>query len=181
MKIPIPKLKAILLYFCENTDNKFLGKVKLMKLFYFLDFLHTKNYATPVTYDRYVKLDHGPIPSVIKNMVDDLELDPNTSDLAEIIDVNKTTGQEIHRIVQKRKLSKAEKKYFSESETNILEEVCRRFGKKNTKDTEKASHDESAWKMSAMYQEIPYTLAANDLDCRVKKEEIELGLKLAGL
>ena len=54
MKIPMPKLKAILLYFGTYTDNRFLGKVKLMKLFYFLDFMHVKKYGTPVTYDTYV-------------------------------------------------------------------------------------------------------------------------------
>ncbi|NCN39598.1 MAG: SocA family protein, partial [Candidatus Aenigmarchaeota archaeon] len=70
MKIPTAKLKAILLYFCNYTDTTFLGKTKLMKLFYFADFTHLKQFGSPITYDTYVKLEHGPIPSTIKSLVD---------------------------------------------------------------------------------------------------------------
>ena len=37
MKISISKLKAIILFFGNHTNTKFLGKVKLMKLFYFIN------------------------------------------------------------------------------------------------------------------------------------------------
>jgi len=181
MKISLPKLKAVLLYFCENTELKYLGKVKLMKLFYYLDFGHVKKFATPVTFDRYVKLDHGPIPSTIKNMVDDLENDPDASILADVIYIKLAVGQTIHRISAKRRMTDADKKLFSVNELNVLEEVCARFGNKNTKFIEEASHKEAAWNSVAILQETPYTLAVKDGDCLVEEEDIKLGLAMAGL
>jgi hypothetical protein len=65
MNIPIQKLKAMILFFATFTDPRLLGKKKLMKLFYFADFGHVKRYASPITYDNYVHLEHGPIPSAI--------------------------------------------------------------------------------------------------------------------
>jgi hypothetical protein len=66
---PIPKLKAMIRYFATYTDPRSLGKKKLMKLFYFADFEHVKKYASPITFDNYVHLEHGPVPSTILNLV----------------------------------------------------------------------------------------------------------------
>ncbi|MEK7073289.1 MAG: Panacea domain-containing protein [Patescibacteria group bacterium] len=178
MKAPLPKLKAIILYFCENTDAKFLGKVKLMKLFYYLDFLHVKKYGSPVTFDRYVKLEHGPIPSTIKNMVDDAGEDVEHSVLADTIDIVRTEGVHMHRVAARRKMTEEERKLFTESEIRILKEVCSRFGQKNTQYIEDASHKEAPWKETSMLQEIPYTLAVKDADCETSAEEIELALQI---
>lgn len=180
MNIPIQKLKAIILYFCDNTDQKFLGKVKLMKLFYFLDFVHVKNYASPVTYDRYVKLEHGPIPSTIKNLVDGAE-DVENSVLADIIDIERPDGTMMCKVVPRRSFSESDRKFFSHSELEVLSAVCQRFGKSNTSQIEAASHAEAPWSQTEMFDEIPYTLAALDLDCRVSSEEIKIMLEIAGV
>jgi len=179
MRISIPKLKATILYFCEHTDSKFLGKVKLMKLFYYLDFTHVKKFGSPITFDQYVKLDHGPIPSTIKNMVDDADADPDSSPLADTIDIQKEDGVMMHRIVARRKMTEFDKKLFSKSEMRILEEICKRFGNKNMKFIEDASHEEAPWKESGMYQAIPYQLAAHDSDCQVDVEDIDLAMQIS--
>ena len=57
--ITLDKIKSIKIYFAKNTNSQYLGKVKLMKLFYFLDFTHVKDYGIPVTYDTYYKLETG--------------------------------------------------------------------------------------------------------------------------
>ena len=178
MKIPLSKLKAILLYFSCYTDTKFLGKTKLMKLFYFLDFMHLKEYGTPVTYDTYVKLEHGPIPSTIKNLVDTAAEDIDVSELSDTIHFEKSKVTNMVRILPNRKFTKGDESLFSETELEILEKVCLRFGDKNTQYIEKASHNEAPWKLTVIPEEIPYTLAAEDLDCKVTKEDIELLLKL---
>src|SRR3990167_8043480 len=103
MTIPVPKLKAIILYFCTNTDGRFLGKTKLMKLFYFLDFMHVKKYGSPVTYDSYIHLEHGPIPSTIKNLVDTAADDVDNSILADTISVERPEGTDMCRIIGLRK------------------------------------------------------------------------------
>jgi uncharacterized phage-associated protein len=174
MKISSRKLKAIILYFCENTNPIFLGKVKLMKLFYFLDFLHVKNYGTPVTYDCYVNLEHGPIPSSIKNLVDSVDGDVDNSILADVITIKNSEDLNIHRIFALRKFAENDKKYLSENELEILKRVCLRFGNSNTKDIEDASHREAPWSSTKIFDTIPYHLAAKDGDCLVDEETIKL-------
>ncbi len=172
MKISLPKLKSIILYFCYNTNPRFLGKVKLMKLFYFLDFVHVKKYGTPVTHDNYINLEHGPVPSGIFNLINTAEDDIDNSMLADVIKVDKKENLNIKRIVPLKELTEMNKKYFSKTELDILEEVCIRFKDKNTKFIEKISHTESPWKCTNKLQSISYKLASKDKDCLVSEEEI---------
>lgn len=178
MKIPIKKLKALILYFCTYTDIKFLGKVKLMKLFYFADFMHLKKYGAPITYDTYVNLEHGPIPSAVKNLVDTASDDIDNSILADTITVERPEGTDMCRIIGLRKFTDNDAQLFSESELETLKRVCIRFGDKNTKYTEETSHNEAAWQKTNLLETIPYELAAEDGDCLVDKEEIKLILKV---
>ena len=142
MNIPLAKLKAILLFFGNCTDTKFLGKVKLMKLFYFLDFLHVKKYGVPVTYDIYVNLEHGPIPSAIKNLVDTASDDIDSSVLADSISFETPDGTNMFRVHPLRKFNGNDEKLFSKSELDILNLVCKRFYDTNTKQIEETSHSE---------------------------------------
>jgi uncharacterized phage-associated protein len=174
MKIPLIKLKAILLYFANNTDTKFLGKVKLMKLFYFLDFKHLKKFGSPVTFDTYVNLDHGPIPSFIKNIVDSAADDIDSSVLADTIYFERPSGTAMFRILPKRKFTDSDMNLFSETELEVLNQICVEFGNRNTKYLEDASHKESPWRDTVFLQKIPYSYAAKDADCAVTAEEIEL-------
>ncbi|MFA5954258.1 MAG: Panacea domain-containing protein [Patescibacteria group bacterium] len=173
MKIPIPKLKALLLYFGTYTDKELLGKVKLMKLIYFADFLHVKKYGSPITYDTYIKLEHGPVPSAIKNLVDTAYDDVDNSMLADTIRFD-TSGGYIHRVIPQRIFSEKDKNYFSDTELEILRNVVERFGDKNARFIEEASHEESPWKETNFLEEIPYSLATHDDDCNVSREEIEM-------
>lgn len=174
MKISITKLKAILLYFGNYTNTKYLGKTKLMKLFYFLDFLHLKRYGSPVTFDRYVHLEHGPIPQGIKNLIDTASDDVDISMLSDVISFERPESIDMVRMLPLRKFTDTDKKLFSETELEILNEVCLKYGEKNTKYIEDASHNEAPWRETAPLQDIPYDLAAGDTDCFVSKEEIEM-------
>ena len=178
MKIPLVKLKAILLYFANNTDPKYLGKVKLMKLLYFLDFMHLKKYGTPVTYDTYIHLEHGPIPSAIKNLIDTADDDLDASALADTIHFEHPKGTKMSRILPNRKFAEKDRKLFSESELDILEKVSRLFRDKNTQYVEKVSHKEAPWNKTAFLDKIPYELAAEDPDSDFDKEDITLALKV---
>lgn len=178
MKIPINKLKLILMYFCENTDSRFLGKVKLMKLFYFLDFMHVKRYGIPVTYDTYVKLEHGPIPTTIMNLINTACDDIDSSVLSDTLKFETPEGTLMKRAKSIRKITENDLNNFSDSEIQVLQTVCQRFGDKNTKFIEDASHNEAPWINSDLFEEIPYTFAAKDRDCEVSADEIKLAMEL---
>ena len=180
MKIPIQKLKAMIRYFATNTDPRLLGKVKLMKLFYFTDFTHVKSFATPITFDNYVHLEHGPVPSTIMNLVNSVENDADNAILADALSVEIRTDSNQKRIVPTRKFDEADKRLFSEIELKTLESVCARFADKTAKFIEDRSHEEAAWSQTSELEDISYTLAVEDPDCRVNKEEIELSLAVMG-
>lgn len=178
MKISLAKLKVTLLYFCNYTDTAFLGKTKLMKLFYFLDFTHLKRYGSPITYDTYVKLEHGPIPSTIKSLIDTACENMDESILFDTIKCERVKGIDMYRILPVRKFTQKDADLFSETELEILEKICVRYGDKNTAYIENASHREASYRKTSMLETIPYTIAAEDEDCLVDKEDIELLLKV---
>lgn len=178
MRMPLAKLKAMLLYFCENTDPRFLGKVKLMKLFYFLDFVHVKKYGVPVTWDNYINMEHGPVPSTVKNLVYSVDDEPNDAILADTITIEHSDGQAIHRILPLRKFGKNDSDLLSETEREVLEEISKRFFSANQAKIEKAAHEEAPWATTKEMDSIPYTLAALDPDSQFTEEELELYNKL---
>lgn len=150
-----------------------------MKLFYFLDFMHVKKYGAPVTYDTYINLEHGPIPSAIKNLVDSASDDVESASLADTVSFETPFGTNMQRVIPIRGFTEKDEKYFSTTELEILKQVCVRFGEKNTKYTEDASHNEAPWKETKFLEQIPYTLAAKDGDCVSSEEEITLSMKIA--
>ena len=70
-KINQKKYINALLYFLENCNNKFLGKTKLNKLFYYLDFVYYKNNKKSVTGDIYFCEQFGPVPSSLDSIKSD--------------------------------------------------------------------------------------------------------------
>lgn len=170
--IPLAKLKAILLYFANNTN--YLGKVKLMKLFYFLDFMHVKKYGIPVTGDTYYNLEKGPIPTVIMNMVDELILEPEESKLSDTIKVETPPDTaRMQKVIPLKPFTDEDKKLFSKSELDALEEVVKLYKDTNTDGMIEASHGEAPWRLTEYREKIPYSLAGKDPNSAFTSEEIE--------
>lgn len=178
MTIPLPKLKAIIKYLCENTNPVFLGKTKLMKLFYFIDFSHIKKYGTSITGEVYYHLEFGPIPTTIKNLVDSVGDYPESAMLSDVIEVRCEDGHDIHKVACVQPFTEKDKEYFSAAELETLAEVCRRFSNYSTDQIMRASHKEAPWLMTRELEMIPYQLAAEDPDCVVSKQDIELMSKI---
>lgn len=174
--VNLAKIKAILAYFANETNGQYLGKVKLMKLFYFLDFMHVKKYGSPVTFDTYYNLEHGPIPSRIKNMVDTAADSAEESQLNDVIVCEFPEGIKMCKIVPTRKFTEEDKLLFSESELKVLQEVVKRFGNSKMQEIEDASHSEAPWRETNYLDEIPYQLASHDSDSEVTEEDVLLAL-----
>ena len=150
-----------------------------MKLFYFADFGHVKKYGAPITYDNYVHLEHGPIPSTIMNLISSVENEKDDSILGDTLKVETRNGSNMKRIVIYKKFDDQDKKYLNNTELKVLEEVCKKFSSSTGKVIEDASHREAGWLMTKELANIPYTLAVNDLDCLVEKEDIETLLEIS--
>lgn len=178
MKIPIPKLKAMMRFFGTYTDERLLGKTKLMKLFYFVDFEHTRKFGSPITYDDYYHLDHGPIPSVIKNLVDEVDDDFDNATLSDTISIEQRDGSALKRISSARKFSEKDLKYFSDTEMQTMKAISKRFETATAKEIEKASHEEAPWQETRFGEKISYLLALKGAESNVKEEEVSLFLNI---
>lgn len=176
MKIPIQKLKAILLFFGMNTNPSLLGKVKLMKLFYFIDFEHVRQYGSPITFDRYINLEYGPIPSTIKNLVDGVEDYKEDSKLKDVISIE-ADDSGLKKVISKRKFEEKDKQYFTESELKVMHEIANRFAGSTKKEIEDASHKEIPWSSTNFLDIIPYSLAVKDEE---EKKAIDIAMELVG-
>ena len=63
------KLQQVILYFLEHINNVHLGRTKLMKLLYFVDFDHYEAHGVSVTGAAYRKLPHGPYPDKVEKLI----------------------------------------------------------------------------------------------------------------
>ena len=61
-KINKKKYKNIILFFANRIRNGTLGKLKIMKLLYYLDFDFFEKYGRSVTGDEYLRFELGPVP-----------------------------------------------------------------------------------------------------------------------
>src|SRR3972149_9380527 len=61
-KINEKKYKNVVLFFANKIRNGTLGKLKIMKLLYYLDFDFFEKYGRSVTGDQYLRFELGPVP-----------------------------------------------------------------------------------------------------------------------
>src|SRR3989338_5150775 len=61
-KINEKKYRNAILFFAKKVQNGTLGKLKLMKLLYYLDFDFFEKYGRSVTGDEYLRFEYGPVP-----------------------------------------------------------------------------------------------------------------------
>jgi len=181
MIVSVEKIKAILLYFSNFTNTKYLGKIKLMKLFYFLDFEHVRKYGIPVTFDTYYHLEKGPIPSYIMNLINDSnEEGPNTILLSDTVKFQKPEGtKRMLQILPVRKFTNKDTEILLKSELQILKKVCEKFYNTNADDIIEASHKEAPWLETKKSQIIPYSFAGKDKNSKFTEKEIEFAVKIS--
>ena len=72
-KINEKKYKNVILFFANKIQNGTLGKLKLMKLLYFLDFDFFEKYGRSVTGDEYLRFEHGPVPRMGEKILNDIK------------------------------------------------------------------------------------------------------------
>jgi len=162
--INIEKTKEIMYYFSNNIDNLYF--TKLLKLFYYVDFISLKENSAAVTNDIYYKLPYGPVPTFIKNEVDNLvvssEMDvPEvTSIFKGVIKVERQELSSGHSGYIIKPLDKAAEGYLSKPELEIVKKVCKRFSKTTVKEITEKTHRETPYRFSNDNGIIDYSLAS---------------------
>ena len=124
-------------------------KMKLAKLLYFADVEHLLMYGRPITGDRYIKMEHGPVPS-------------NGYDLIKRNDRASREDQELFDDFLEARgntlVAKSDPNLLCLSETDIeaLDSIVRKFGSATAKQLRDLSHRDQAWIEAKDNTEIDY-------------------------
>jgi len=145
------KFREAVLYFVHTCNPDTLGRVKLMKLLYYLDFDHLERYRRSVTGDTYVHLEHGPVPKSSWNIIQDMD----GSDI-KVTEVDVGAANPRHNFAPLRDFDLS---IFSESERQMLKAVSARWKYASTEAIRDASHREAPWMLTEMKADVPKDLA----------------------
>ena len=162
------KLINAVLFFAINT--KYCGKTKLMKLLYFLDFIHFKQIGKSVTDLEYYAWKEGPVPKIF---FEEITKSPR-KDISSLVSfTQKGDFQKITPIKGKN----PDLEYFSQRELKILKEISFIYKNVKAKDISDISHlPNEPWSKTkndkGMFELIDYTLAIDQDSC--KKLPIEI-------
>jgi uncharacterized phage-associated protein len=138
-----------ILFFTENVKN--LGRTKLYKLLYFLDFDHYEKYGKPVTGESYQNKDLGPVPVHAEEVINKMKEDG-------LIDI---VPEQVIDFVRHKFVVKAHynPKVFSPTEIEMLCEVAEKWAHHTANEIVSASHGEAPWIATAREEIIPYPYA----------------------
>ncbi|OGF89494.1 hypothetical protein A3I27_00785 [Candidatus Giovannonibacteria bacterium RIFCSPLOWO2_02_FULL_43_11b] len=152
VKINEKKYKNAILFFAKKIQNGTLGKLKLMKLLYFLDFDFFEKYGKSVTGDEYLRFEYGPVPRMGEKIL------------------KKMDGKEIK--VVKHKMPKGyndqqrieplvefDPCVFTKEEILMLEEIAGKWEKFTGTEMKNASHGEAPWIATKPDDVIDYNLS----------------------
>jgi uncharacterized phage-associated protein len=146
------KYRNALLFFVSTINNNTLGKVKLMKLFYYLDFDHFEQFGTSVTGDDYLHWGMGPVPASASIIIDRMVADDQL--LVESVDV----GMPNHW-VKYTALRNYNIQVFTSTEVAVLYAVAQKWEHHSGGDMVRAVHGEPPWLETAPNAVIDYRLA----------------------
>jgi uncharacterized phage-associated protein len=153
------KMKHVILYFLEHINNFHLGRTKLMKLLYYVDFDSFEQYGKSVTWARYRKLPLGPVPDHIDELIDEMEKNGEVKQVKAEVFKSKS---EKPAYLQNRLVSanaKFDPSIFSGSELQIIERVAKCWEDATATVMKDASHKEAPWAATEEGKAIDYEMA----------------------
>jgi uncharacterized phage-associated protein len=146
------KLRQVIVYFLEHINNVHLGRTKLMKLLYFVDFDHQEAHGHSVTGVTYRKLPHGPYPDKIEKIIKKME----SAGLVREVKVAHKDYTQTRLITLGAKFDPAK---FSGAELQTLERVAADWADATAAQIEAATHREAPWAGTADGKIIDYEMA----------------------
>jgi uncharacterized phage-associated protein len=145
------RLKQVILFFVERINNVHLGRTKLMKLLYYVDFDHFARHGRAVTGATYRKLPHGPVPEQAKTLIEQME----KQGIVRQVKV-RVKGYAQHRLIAQARFDASK---FSGDELLTLERVAKEWEDCTAAEIEASSHAEAPWAATEEGHVIDYELA----------------------
>ena len=151
-KINERKYKNAVLFFARKIQNRTLGKLKLMKLLYFLDFDFFEKYGRSVTGDEYLRFEYGPVPRMGEKILKEM----NGKDIKI---TKRKMADGLNDQMHIEALKDFEVGVFTREELLVLEEIAGKWEKFTGAEMKNASHGEAPWIATKPNEVIDYNLA----------------------
>jgi len=136
------KYKNAVLYFVSNCNNIYLGKTKLNKLFYYLDFISHRDTKKSITGDVYVHDRLGPVPSkLLVEIIPELKKEGKL----DIVETSTLKNGETFISWSFNALDKPNLECFEDSELRLLENICHEFKNWSSDKIIEQTHFEAPW------------------------------------
>lgn len=132
-----------------------LTKLKLMKLLYFADKRHLQLWGRPITGDRFIRMEHGPVASAFYDLVK--RSDMADAEAQSIFDGYLTVhGNSVKAEVDPNLND------LSASDVEVLDEVLAQYGRYSAPQLSKISHSELAWQKAPANGEMDLRLCLRE-------------------
>ena len=141
-------VNALALFAASGISD--LTKLKAAKLLYLADRLHLYKYGRPITGDRYVAMDLGPVPEdafqLISRLIQPVEVEDEALKVA--LDRLEVHRGLLHRykypILKAR--TQPDLSVFSDSEVEVLNQVFAEYGRRTARELVDLTHEHLAYK-----------------------------------
>ncbi len=166
----IKKITAILCIIAHKIPG--VTKLKVMKLLYYIDKEHFLKYGRLVTFDRYIRMDCGPIPSHILDIVNDQVRYLSEEDkkyMDSYIAINMANKYRHLKPVGDPDLFE-----LSKSEIEVINHVIDKFGKYREGELIDLTHEEEAWKQAQRNKQIDLRYFLDEVKDKDEKAELLL-------
>lgn len=140
--------EAVILYFLQQINNRFLGRTKLMKLLYYTDCEWLEKTGRSITGDAYVAKPFGPMP---KHAIEALRRLEKRGAIR--IEKTKVLDYDQERYLP---LEDPDASLFTREELEHLEAIARRFEHWTAKQMTDLSHEDWPWRSTRLGAEITF-------------------------
>jgi uncharacterized phage-associated protein len=164
------KLCQAVLFFAHHTNK--LGKTKLFKLLFFLDFEHFKLVGRSVTGSRYNAWEMGPVPADLAG-----EFEQLGEDIRACVEVRTTLTMKgkMQKIVPRKAF---DSRHFSKRELELMDQLAREYRNATAAQIIEETHLENKpWHQiyrveNRPGQPIPYDLALNRQETELMQRQV---------
>jgi uncharacterized phage-associated protein len=116
----------------------------VLKMLYFADRIHLFKYGELITFDRYVKLEHGPVPSLCYNIIKFVRNGEdyyNCFDDAIKREIQVCKDPETHKQIKLKHLTKPDMNCLTGTNIECIDEAIKNYGHHVFHDLKRLSHD----------------------------------------
>jgi uncharacterized phage-associated protein len=145
------------LNFFASKEGGHINKMKALKLVYFADRYHLRKYGRLITNDSYVAMEHGPVPSSSRDIIESSDyLDESARTYAqEFLESSERTLSSV---------CKLDTNVLSDSDIEALEFAWKTFGHMNQFELRDQTHNYPEWKKFKKELESVRVMQMNLLD-----------------